>query len=1263
MTVTAATVSTPRQAFPRGIRALMFVLVAAIATLFAQTVAAAPAQAALTGVDLATYKRVGRHDLPEPTRTTAPAGNLLAQEASGVTYDPDTGSLYVVGDGGTAVTQVSKTGALIDTMTLAAGDSPQGTTFYDTEGIAYIGDGEFVMTEERDRQLVRFTYAAGTTLTRADVDTVKLGTTIGNVGLEGVTDDPSSGGFVAVKETDPESIFQTGIDWDAGTATNGSPTATGSTDLFDPALAGLGDFSDVFALSNLAALTGAETSHLLIISQESGKIVNVDLAGDVASSLTLVSDPDNPLSLPDQTDEGVTMDEDGNLYVVNENGGGDADHPQLWVYAPSTDADLAPTGVTLTHQTTSLAENSSTSTRVKVASVEVADDGLGENELSVTGPDASDFEVDSNGLYLKAGTTLDHLAKSSYTVSVAIDDAAVGASPDATSAPFTLTVTSVSGGSAATAVAVTEVSPWSSGDSSYGADWWELTNTGTTTVDLSGWKVDDDSNSAATAVALSGVSSLAPGQSAVFIEGDVTTAEAFKTAWFGASVPAGFQIGTYSGSGIGLSTGGDQVNVFDAAGTHLTGVAFGAATTGQTFDNSGAKGSETGPLPTISALNVAGVNGAFTVGGETGSPGTAAVPTPVIVSEVAPWGSDDPTYGADWWELTNNTAATIDLTGWKMDDSSNAFATAVALNGVSSLAPGQSAIFVEGDATKATAFTTAWFGSSVPPGFQIGFYSGGGVGLSGNGDGVNVFDADGNHLTGVSFGAATTGVSFDNAAGLGSFTAPLPSISALSVAGVIGAFVAHDETGSPGATTSPPPPPAVKVTEVSSTSSSNGTYGADWFELTNTGTMAADLSGWKVDDDSNSFASALALNGVSSLAPGQSAIFIEGDSTKAAAFTTAWFGANVPAGFQIGTYSGGGIGFGSGGDQVNIFAADGTPTTGVSFGAATTGVSFDNAAGLGSTAQPPATISTLSVAGVNGAFTAGAETGSPGTIVQEAVGPLLSTDTPVFPAQAVGTTGPGQWVTVTNSGDADAQITGLAIEEANEASAGDFLLSADHCTDVTLAPGETCRVQIRFAPGRENATSSANLEIGSNNVPGSPTLVPLTATSTGLPAGPVGPQGPAGPEGSPGQNGPTGPTGPQGPSGKNGAQGPKGDTGPQGSRGPAGKDGKDGAFTFSARQATVSARRGQSAELSFRMDNDTTAKIGRSTATASAPQALHLKGPLSIGIASFGPGEARTVQLSLKVGRNAELGRHAVKVELELGGRAVTRTITILVTR
>src|SRR5262249_58102324 len=102
-----------------------------------------------------------RFDLPEPTRSAHPPSSLLAQEASGVTYNWDTDTLFVVGDGGTSVVQVSKTGTLIDSMTLAPGPSPQGTDFYDTEGIAYVGGGKFVLVEERYRQVDLFTYMAG----------------------------------------------------------------------------------------------------------------------------------------------------------------------------------------------------------------------------------------------------------------------------------------------------------------------------------------------------------------------------------------------------------------------------------------------------------------------------------------------------------------------------------------------------------------------------------------------------------------------------------------------------------------------------------------------------------------------------------------------------------------------------------------------------------------------------------------------------------------------------------------------------------------------------------------------------------------------------------------------------------------------------------------------------------------------------------------------------------------------------------------------
>lgn len=175
-------------------------------------------------------------------------------------------------------------------------------------------------------------------------------------------------------------------------------------------------------------------------------------------------------------------------------------------------------------------------------------------------------------------------------------------------------------------VRITEVAPWSSGDSPIGADWFELTNTGVSAVDLAGWSMDD--NSAIAGVApLSGVSSIAAGSSAIFVEGDSTTTASFINTWFGGNAPAGFAIGTYSGKGVGLSTSGDAVNVFDAAGVLQASVSFGASTSGLSFDN--AEGLDGG---TISRLSAVGVNGAFAALGdatEIGSPGrVAAVPEP-----------------------------------------------------------------------------------------------------------------------------------------------------------------------------------------------------------------------------------------------------------------------------------------------------------------------------------------------------------------------------------------------------------------------------------------------------------------------------------------------------------------------------------------------------------------------------------------------------------------------------------------------------------
>jgi uncharacterized protein YjiK len=170
----------------------------AVPLAFAMATLSASAQ--ILTINLSNYQRVGRYDLPEPTRTTAPSGSVLAQEASAVTYNKHTGTLFVIGDGGSSVVQVTKTGQLVDSMTLAADSSkPRGVYFDDPESITYVSSGpdagKFVLVEERNRLASLFTYAAGTTLgPGSSFQSVKLGTSVGNIGIEGMSFDPATGG-------------------------------------------------------------------------------------------------------------------------------------------------------------------------------------------------------------------------------------------------------------------------------------------------------------------------------------------------------------------------------------------------------------------------------------------------------------------------------------------------------------------------------------------------------------------------------------------------------------------------------------------------------------------------------------------------------------------------------------------------------------------------------------------------------------------------------------------------------------------------------------------------------------------------------------------------------------------------------------------------------------------------------------------------------------------------------------------------------------
>ncbi|MCC6984160.1 MAG: right-handed parallel beta-helix repeat-containing protein, partial [Bauldia sp.] len=87
----------------------------------------------------------------------------------------------------------------------------------------------------------------------------------------------------------------------------------------------------------------------------------------------------------------------------------------------------------------SIAENTDTTNRLKVADLIVLDDGLGTNELALSGADADSFEIEGTALYLRAGVALDFESRSSLAVTVTAADASADDEKTA-SVDFTLAV-------------------------------------------------------------------------------------------------------------------------------------------------------------------------------------------------------------------------------------------------------------------------------------------------------------------------------------------------------------------------------------------------------------------------------------------------------------------------------------------------------------------------------------------------------------------------------------------------------------------------------------------------------------------------------------------------------------------------------------------------------------------------------------------------------------------------------------------------------
>lgn len=260
-----------------------------------------------TGAQAAASLDLSRYSLSASYSLDVLGGRGL--EASAVTYARDRGTLFFVGDEGLGVVEISRTGQTVGSMSFDW--TGTGSTHNDTEGLAYLGNGQLVVVDERPQMAYRFSFTNGGTVAlnaQAKVALTGSAVSVGNVGTEGISFDPRDGSFFSVKQDNPAQLRQHTVNFavGGGTSTNNMLLSGASSVL------GLNSLSDVQTLAGVDALVGTTAAdNLLLLSLDSLKLVEVTRSGTILGALDLSR-------FTTQAIEGVTIDEKGVIYLVAE---------------------------------------------------------------------------------------------------------------------------------------------------------------------------------------------------------------------------------------------------------------------------------------------------------------------------------------------------------------------------------------------------------------------------------------------------------------------------------------------------------------------------------------------------------------------------------------------------------------------------------------------------------------------------------------------------------------------------------------------------------------------------------------------------------------------------------------------------------------------------------------------------------------------------------------------------------------------------------
>ncbi|TBW03972.1 DNA-binding protein [Azotobacter chroococcum] len=218
---------------------------------------------------------------------------LEEDETSGLTWNPQTGTLFTVTGKHPQLVEISPEGAVLRRIRL--------TGFSDPEGVEALGDGRLAIVDERRRLLALFRLPPGAdSFDLADAQRVDLGfAAAGNKGFEGLGWDARTNRLLLALER-PPALFGLAV------------SAEGAAGELQP-LPGEG-----LPVRDLSSLTvDPRSGHFLLLSDESRLLVEFDREGRPLSFISLLGGF-NGLGRGIKQAEGVAMDAAGNLYVVGE---------------------------------------------------------------------------------------------------------------------------------------------------------------------------------------------------------------------------------------------------------------------------------------------------------------------------------------------------------------------------------------------------------------------------------------------------------------------------------------------------------------------------------------------------------------------------------------------------------------------------------------------------------------------------------------------------------------------------------------------------------------------------------------------------------------------------------------------------------------------------------------------------------------------------------------------------------------------------------